>query len=99
MTQRPTRGRRLGPVCLLPLIATAALAASPAPPPSGLSPVNHPALFDRVEEYRLDNGMLFLLLPRHDVPMVAGAIVIEVGNVDNPPGAAGLAHMFEHMAF
>ena len=59
----------------------------------------HPSLFDQVEEYRLDNGMLFLLLPRHDVPMISGSIAVKVGNVDNPAGATGLAHMFEHMAF
>jgi predicted Zn-dependent peptidase len=58
-----------------------------------------PAIFDRIEEYRLDNGMLFLLLPRHDVPTISGRIRIRAGNVDCPGGASGVAHMFEHMAF
>ncbi|MFH1842867.1 MAG: pitrilysin family protein [bacterium] len=58
-----------------------------------------PAIFDRVEEYQLDNGMQFQLLPRPDVPMVTGYILFKVGNVDNPPGQIGMAHMFEHMAF
>jgi len=58
-----------------------------------------PPVFDRVEELRLENGMLFLLLPRHDVPSVSGRIRVRVGNVDNPTGQTGLAHMFEHMAF
>ncbi len=75
-------------LCLWPVIVM----ASPLP-------ADVPPLFSQVEEYRLDNGMLFLLLPRHDVPMVSGAIYVKVGNVDNPPGATGLAHMFEHMAF
>ncbi len=88
MIPTTNRGLRTLVASLWLLLTTAALAA-PAPPD----------LFERVEEYRLDNGMLFLLLPRHDVPMVAGAIVVGVGNVDNPPGASGLAHMFEHMAF
>ncbi len=57
------------------------------------------AIFDQVEEFRLDNGMLFLLLPRHDVPLVAGNIMVKVGNVDTPVGSTGLAHLFEHMAF
>jgi len=87
------------PIYMIPLLAAASLASSPAPPDPVPPPLEHPALFDRVEEYRLDNGMLFLLLPRHDVPMIAGSIVVKVGNVDNPPGASGLAHMFEHMAF
>lgn len=58
-----------------------------------------PALFDRVEEFRLENGMLFLLLPRADVPVVAGRVRFRVGNVDCPAGRSGVAHMFEHMAF
>lgn len=56
-------------------------------------------LFDRIETVTLDNGMTFVLLPRHDVPLVSGRILVRVGNVDNPAGATGLAHMFEHMAF
>jgi len=60
---------------------------------------SHPAIFDRVEEYRLDNGMLFLLLPRHEIPTISGRICFRVGNVDCPAGQTGLAHMFEHMAF
>ncbi len=58
-----------------------------------------PAIFERVEEFRLDNGMLFLLLPRHEVPIVSGRIRFRCGNVDCPAGRSGVAHMFEHMAF
>jgi len=58
-----------------------------------------PEVFDKVVEYRLDNGMLFLLLPRSGTPSVSGRILFRVGNVDNPRGQSGLAHMFEHMAF
>jgi len=58
-----------------------------------------PAVFEDVIEVHLDNGMLFLLLPRHDVPVISGQILVKVGNVDNQVGQTGLAHMFEHMAF
>jgi predicted Zn-dependent peptidase len=71
-----------------------ASAADPAAPA-----IERPAIFDRIEEFRLGNGMLFLLLPRHDVPLVAGRIRFRVGNVDCPAGESGIAHMFEHMAF
>ena len=81
---------------LLPVAAVAGSRAPDAPPDP---PPDHPRLFDQVESFRLDNGMLFLLLSRRDVPMISGTIVVKVGNVDNPPGATGLAHMFEHMAF
>ncbi len=86
-------------VPLLCLLAAVVLASSSSPDEQPVPPRAHPTLFDQVEEFRLDNGMLFLLLPRHDVPMISGSIVVKVGNVDNPAGATGLAHMFEHMAF
>jgi len=62
-------------------------------------PFERPGIFDRVEEFRLENGMLWLLLPRHDAPTAYGRIRFRVGNVDNQIGQTGLAHMFEHMAF
>ncbi len=58
-----------------------------------------PRIFDSVEVLRLDNGMLFVLLPRPDMPTVSGRIWFRVGNVDCPAGESGLAHMLEHMAF
>jgi predicted Zn-dependent peptidase len=58
-----------------------------------------PKIFDSVEEYRLDNGMLFLLLPRHEIPAISGRILFRVGTVDSPAGQSGIAHVFEHMAF
>lgn len=73
--------------------------ASEAGPRPGSGETPLPAVFDRVEEFRLDNGMLFLLLPRTDVPTVAGRVRFRVGNVDSPAGRSGVAHIFEHMAF
>jgi len=85
----------LSALMLLPALLGADCAQrSQGPPPAGAPP-----LFAAVEEVRLDNGMLFLLLPRHDVPSIAARILVKAGNVDNPPGDSGLAHMFEHLAF
>lgn len=52
-----------------------------------------------VVEYNLDNGLKVLILPRHDAPVVSFATIANVGGVDDPKGANGIAHMFEHMAF
>ncbi len=79
---------------LISLVLTLALAAQGV-----AAPLQRPAVFEDVRELRLDNGMLFLLLPRHGVPMISGRILVKVGNVDNQVGQTGLAHMFEHMAF
>ena len=52
-----------------------------------------------VTEFTLDNGMTFIVVERHDAPVVSFYTVANVGSVDEPTGQTGIAHMFEHMAF
>lgn len=54
---------------------------------------------DRVVEHRLANGLTLLMLERHAAPVVACNITFRVGGVNELPGATGVAHLFEHMAF
>ena len=56
-------------------------------------------LEDRVVEYQLENGMKFLLVERHQAPVISCNITFRVGGVDEKQGKTGIAHMFEHMAF
>jgi len=56
-------------------------------------------LEDRVVEHKLENGMTFLLMERHQAPVFTGMIVVKVGSVDESIGKTGLAHMLEHMLF
>ena len=53
----------------------------------------------RVTEFTLTNGMHFIVLERHDAPVVSFHTYVNAGAVDDPKGSTGLAHMFEHMAF
>jgi predicted Zn-dependent peptidase len=53
----------------------------------------------RVTEFTLPNGMHFIVLERHDAPVVSFHSYVNAGGVNDPGGATGLAHMFEHMAF
>jgi predicted Zn-dependent peptidase len=53
----------------------------------------------RVTEFTLQNGMHFLVLERHQAPVVSFHTYVNAGAVDDPAGKTGLAHMFEHMAF
>src|ERR1700733_3864563 len=39
----------------------------------------------------LDNGLTLVILPRHDVPLVAFNAVLRTGAVDDPPGKSGVA--------
>ena len=52
-----------------------------------------------VEEFTLDNGMKFLLLPRSGDPNVAAGWISKFGSVNERPGVTGVAHLFEHMMF
>ena len=53
-----------------------------------------------VQEFTLDNGMQFLLVPRRDQPNVVSAgWVARVGSVNERPGITGISHFFEHMMF
>lgn len=57
------------------------------------------ALLGQVEEFRLDNGMVWLLVERGEAPVFTGVVYVKVGGIEERRGKAGLAHMFEHMAF
>lgn len=53
----------------------------------------------KVTRFTLPNGLTFLVIERHDAPVVSFHTYVDVGSVDDPTGRTGLAHMFEHMAF
>src|SRR5579871_677816 len=53
----------------------------------------------KVTEFTLPNGLHFIVIERHEAPVVSFHTYVNVGSVDDPGGQTGLAHMFEHMAF
>src|SRR5271167_2446532 len=53
----------------------------------------------KVTEFTLPNGLRFLIIERHEAPVVSFHTYVSVGSVDDPSGETGIAHMFEHMAF
>jgi predicted Zn-dependent peptidase len=53
----------------------------------------------KVSEFTLPNGLHFILIERHQAPVVSFHTHVNVGSVDDPGGETGIAHMFEHMAF
>jgi predicted Zn-dependent peptidase len=57
------------------------------------------SLEERVKEIRLANGMTWLVVQRPEAPVFTGFVRVRVGGADEQPGATGLAHLFEHMAF
>lgn len=52
-----------------------------------------------VTEFTLDNGMKFIVLERHQAPVVSFMIYANVGAVNEAEGKTGVAHYLEHLAF
>jgi predicted Zn-dependent peptidase len=67
--------------------------------PTLLSAQNFAEIEKRVTEFTLANGLTFVVYERHQAPVVSFFSRINAGSADDPKGASGLAHMFEHMAF
>src|SRR5580698_2256030 len=53
----------------------------------------------KVTQFTLPNGLTFLVIERHEAPVVSFHTYVNVGSVDDVTNRTGLAHMFEHMAF
>ena len=47
----------------------------------------------------LPNGLTLILCERHEAPVFSYTTFIDAGDVNDPTGESGLAHMFEHLAF
>lgn len=52
-----------------------------------------------VQEFKLDNGMTFLVVERHTAPVFSGYICVGVGSAYEKIGNIGSAHLLEHMMF
>ncbi|MFH1336372.1 MAG: pitrilysin family protein [Candidatus Zixiibacteriota bacterium] len=52
-----------------------------------------------VTEYTLSNGLKFIILERHEAPVVSFCTYANVGSNNEVTGITGISHMFEHMAF
>jgi predicted Zn-dependent peptidase len=80
--------KSLLPLCILVLSLAASLPAQ-----------DLKSFEKRVTEFTLPNGLHFVVLERHDAPVVSFHTYVNTGSVDDPKGKTGLAHMFEHIAF
>ncbi len=61
--------------------------------------VSAQSLEGNVIEHRLENGLTLLLYERHQAPIVACHIYVNVGSANDRLGETGIAHMTEHIAF
>ena len=52
-----------------------------------------------ITEFTLPNGMKFIVMERHNAPVVSFVTVVGVGSVCEKTGETGISHILEHMAF
>ncbi len=53
----------------------------------------------RITTKVLPNGLTLIICERPEAPVFSYTTFIDAGDVDDPSGESGLAHMFEHLAF
>jgi len=95
------RSRRRAPACVAPLamglaMLVGSIPAAPAPAAAAPSAAAPGATSVRVPDYRrivLPNGIVLLLMPDREVPLVAFTAVLRGGASVDPAGKAGLASL------
>jgi predicted Zn-dependent peptidase len=53
----------------------------------------------RITTKVLPNGLTLIVCERPEAPVFSYSTLIDAGDVNDPSGESGLAHMFEHLAF
>lgn len=80
-------------IALLGGTALALLLAAPLPAQA------FDAIKNQVREHALSNGMKWIVLERHEAPVVGYHVYADVGSANEVSGITGLSHLLEHMAF
>ena len=57
------------------------------------------AIKGQVKAHILKNGMKFIVLERHEAPVVSFHVYADVGSANESYGITGISHLLEHMAF
>ena len=88
---------------IIPAQAQTRFPAPKTSPPAITAPASIQPYLDRViqnvTEFQLDNGMKFIVLERHNAPVVSFLTYADVGGADELTGKTGISHFLEHLAF
>jgi len=87
MKQRPMKHRTLKVAVLLIFLSAVALAQDVT------------SFEKRITVKKLPNGLTLMICERPEAPVFSFYTLVDAGSTQDPMGATGLAHMFEHMAF
>eukprot|EP01025_Chloroclados_australasicus_P056588 TRINITY_DN7023_c0_g2_i1.p1 TRINITY_DN7023_c0_g2~~TRINITY_DN7023_c0_g2_i1.p1 ORF type:complete len:511 (-),score=58.01 TRINITY_DN7023_c0_g2_i1:678-2210(-) len=56
-------------------------------------------LTSRVTDFRLNNGLKFIVLRRESAPVISTHVLVNAGAYEEEDGKTGVAHFLEHLAF
>ena len=74
--------------------------AAPATVPATVLGFSYVKSLSGIDEYRLDNnGLTVLLVPDHSAPVVTFQVTYQVGSRNEVTGTTGATHILEHMMF
>jgi predicted Zn-dependent peptidase len=77
--------------------------AQPSPSPAAAPPANIQPYIDgvigKISEFTLANGMKFIVMERHQAPVVSFMTYVNIGAAYEAEGKTGAAHFLEHLAF
>ena len=88
--RKPNVFSRTGVLILVLLLAGAV---------SGVRAQDLKSFEQRITTKVLPNGLTLIICERPEAPVFAYSTFVDAGDVDDPSGQSGLAHMFEHLAF
>jgi predicted Zn-dependent peptidase len=86
------QGRVLSRLLALALLSVAMAAA-------GAKAQDLKSFEQRITTKVLPNGLTLILCERPEAPVFSYTTFVDAGDVNDPSGESGLAHMFEHLAF
>ncbi|HEY9812414.1 MAG TPA: pitrilysin family protein [Candidatus Sericytochromatia bacterium] len=80
-------------------LPSVALARTETPAPAESIQPYLDRVINKVSEFTLENGIKFIVLERHEAPVVSFITYADVGGANEPDGKTGVAHFLEHLAF
>ncbi|MBD3880312.1 insulinase family protein [Phormidium tenue FACHB-886] len=87
-----------GLLALITWMPAASAIARTATPASSIQPYLD-RVANRITEFTLNNGIKFIVLERHQAPIVSFMTYVNIGSAYEETGKTGAAHFLEHLAF
>ncbi len=84
---------------MIPCLARCLVCSSPSPSAHPLFAQDIASFEKKITVKTLPNGLTFVIMERPEAPVFSFFTLVDTGSAQDPKGATGLAHMFEHMAF